>query len=215
MQSPRGLRNPPQFATDMSADVLIEQTSSVQVDDRRLTAAAVKLSIIMPCLNEACTLASCVRKAQSFERTGISGEIIIADNGSSDGSQEIAHELGARVVNVRTRGYGAALCGGIAAAWGRYCIMADSDDSYDFEKLDNFVEKLRAGYDIVVGNRFQGGIKKGAMPWKHRYLGTPGQNVLPHEARRLQLRHARLFQNRIRAYGLAQQWDGVRQRDDR
>ena len=174
MPSLRGSHKPLQFATEMSADILTEDSSSVQVDDRSRTETAIELSIIMPCLNEARTLGSCICKAQRFlERTGISGEIVIGDNGSTDGSQEIARELGARVVDVRTRGYGAALCGAIAAAKGSYCIMADSDGSYDFEKLDNFVEKLRARYDIVVGNRFQGEIKRGAMPWKHRYLGTP------------------------------------------
>ena len=134
----------------------------------------VELSIVMPCLNEAKTLAVCICKAQKYlSRSGVSGEIVVGDNGSTDGSQQIAMELGARVVNVPVRGYGAALCGAIVASQGRYCIMADSDDSYDFENLDGFVAKLREGYDIVIGNRFQGGIEKGAMPWKNRYIGTP------------------------------------------
>jgi glycosyltransferase involved in cell wall biosynthesis len=136
--------------------------------------SGVELSIVMPCLNEAQTLASCIRKAQSYlERSGVSGEIVIGDNGSTDGSQEIARSLGAHVVDIPIRGYGAALCGAITAAEGRYCVMGDSDDSYDFENLDGFVQKLREGYDLVVGNRFKGGIKKGAMPWKNRYIGTP------------------------------------------
>jgi glycosyltransferase involved in cell wall biosynthesis len=134
----------------------------------------VELSIIMPCLNEAETLGSCIRKAKSYlECAGISGEIVIGDNGSTDGSQEIATKLGARVVNVPVRGYGAALYGAIATSNGRYCIMGDSDDSYDFEQLDAFVQRLRDGFDLVMGNRFRGGIKKGAMPWKNRYIGNP------------------------------------------
>ncbi len=135
---------------------------------------AVELSIVMPCLNEAETVGTCIRKAQSYlSRSGVSGEIVIGDNGSTDGSQEIATKLGARVINVPARGYGAALSGAIAAAQGRYCIMADSDDSYDFENLDGFVERLRGGCDLVIGNRFTGAIKSGAMPWKNRYIGTP------------------------------------------
>ncbi|MCL5005777.1 MAG: glycosyltransferase family 2 protein [Acidobacteria bacterium] len=136
---------------------------------------AVEVSVVMPCLNEARTLASCIRKAQSYlDRSGVCGEIVIGDNGSTDGSQEIARNLGARVIHIPVRGYGAALFGAIAAARGRYCIMGDSDDSYDFEHLDAFVQKLREGYDLVMGNRFKGGIKKGAMPWKNRYFGNPG-----------------------------------------
>ncbi len=128
----------------------------------------------MPCLNEAETLATCIRKAQSYlDRSGVSGEIIIGDNGSTDGSQQIATSLGARVVHVPIRGYGAALCGAITAAKGKYCIMGDSDDSYDFENLDGFVRKLREGCDLVMGNRFKGGIERGAMPWKNRYIGNP------------------------------------------
>lgn len=135
---------------------------------------SVELSIVMPCLNEAETLAACIRKAQSYlDRSGVSGEIVVGDNGSTDGSQEIATRLGARVIPIPIRGYGAALYGAIAAAHGRYCIMGDSDDSYDFENLDAFVDKLREGYDVVMGNRFQGGIRPGAMPWKNRYIGNP------------------------------------------
>lgn len=128
----------------------------------------------MPCLNEAETIATCIKRAQSYlDRSGISGEIVIGDNGSTDGSQEIATNLGARVISIPIRGYGAALYVAISAARGRYCIMGDSDDSYDFESLDGFVCKLREGYDIVIGNRFKGGIKPGAMPWKNRYIGNP------------------------------------------
>src|SRR5690349_22493555 len=129
-----------------------------------------ELSIIMPCLNEAETLGTCIRKAQKYlAASGTAGEVVVGDNGSTDGSQKIATDLGARVVNVAERGYGAALRGAMLAANGRYLIMADSDDSYDFEKLDGFVQKLREGYDFVMGNRFQGGIANGAMPWKNRY----------------------------------------------
>lgn len=135
---------------------------------------AVELSIVMPCLNEAETLAACIRKAQSYlQRSGVKGEIVIGDNGSTDGSQQIATTLGARVISIPIRGYGAALFGAVTAARGRYCIMGDSDDSYDFEHLDAFVDKLRAGYDLVMGNRFKGGIQPGAMPWKNRYIGNP------------------------------------------
>ena len=133
-----------------------------------------ELSVVMPCLNESETLAICIQKAQNYlRRSGVSGEIVIGDNGSTDGSQQIAADLGARVVQVPVRGYGAALYGAITAARGRYCVMGDSDDSYDFENLDVFVQKLREGYDLVMGNRFQGGIRPGAMPWKNRYIGNP------------------------------------------
>jgi len=133
-----------------------------------------ELTILMPCLNEAATVASCVAKARSFlERTGIEGEVLIADNGSEDGSRELAERAGARIVEVAQRGYGAALAGGIAAARGRYIIMGDADDSYDFASLDGFVARLREGYPLVMGNRFRGGIRKGAMPFLHRYLGNP------------------------------------------
>ena len=133
-----------------------------------------ELTILMPCLNEAETLAVCIKKAKTFlENSGISGEILIADNGSSDGSQQIAVENGARVVDVPERGYGSALRGGTEAARGKYVIMGDADDSYDFLHLMPFVEKLREGYELVMGNRFLGGIEKGAMPFLHRYLGNP------------------------------------------
>ena len=128
----------------------------------------------MPCLNEAETIAVCVGKARSYlERSGITGEILVADNGSTDGSQAIATALGARVVRVAERGYGGALQGGIAAARGRYIVMGDADDSYDFANLDLFVARLRGGADLVMGNRFAGGIEAGAMPLLHRYLGNP------------------------------------------
>lgn len=133
-----------------------------------------ELSIVMPCLNEAETLAVCINKARAFlKNSSISGEVIVADNGSSDGSLDIAPAHGARVVNVHERGYGAALTAGINAANGKYVIMGDSDDSYDFSALMPFVAKLREGYDLVMGNRFKGGIKPGAMPFLHKYLGNP------------------------------------------
>lgn len=137
-------------------------------------ADAVELTILMPCLNEAETLAACIRKAKRFLRENrIAGEILVADNGSTDGSQALARRNGARVVPVAEKGYGSALLGGIAAARGRYVIMGDADDSYDFYRLGAFVRELRAGADLVMGNRFQGGIAPGAMPWLHRYLGNP------------------------------------------
>jgi glycosyltransferase involved in cell wall biosynthesis len=136
--------------------------------------AVPEVSIVMPCLNEAETLAVCIEKAQrSLQECGVEGEIIIADNGSTDGSQEIATSLGARVMHVAAKGYGSALMGGIAAARGRYIIMGDADDSYDFANLGPFIEKLREGYELVMGNRFRGGIKPKAMPPLHKYLGNP------------------------------------------
>ena len=137
-------------------------------------AEALELTILMPCLNEAETLATCIGKARHYlDRTGIAGEVLIADNGSTDGSQAIATASGARVVAINERGYGAALAGGIAAAHGRFIIMGDADDSYDFGHLDAFVAALRDGADLVMGNRFAGGVAPGAMPWHHRYIGNP------------------------------------------
>ncbi len=133
-----------------------------------------ELTILMPCLNEAETIEVCVRKARGFiEQSGVQGEVLIADNGSTDGSQALATAAGARVVQVPERGYGAALLGGIRAASGRYVVMGDADDSYDFSRLGPYMEKLRSGADLVMGNRFKGGIEKGAMPFLHRYLGNP------------------------------------------
>jgi len=135
---------------------------------------ALELTILMPCLNEAETLEVCIRKALGFlEKHQVRGEVLIADNGSTDGSQAIAEKAGARVVPVKEKGYGNALLGGIAAARGRFIIMGDADDSYDFVNLMPFVEKLREGYDLVMGNRFRGGILPGAMPPLHYYLGNP------------------------------------------
>lgn len=139
----------------------------------------VELSIVMPCLNEAETIGVCVRKARSFlDAQGLSGEVIVADNGSTDGSQQIANALGARLVHVPSRGYGAALIGGIAAARGDYVAMGDADDSYDFSGLMPFLVQLRDGADLVMGNRFEGGIAAGAMPPLHRYLGNPALSFL-------------------------------------
>lgn len=134
----------------------------------------IELSVVMPCLNEAETLGACITKAQrALREAGIEGEVIIADNGSTDGSREIAARLGARVVPVSARGYGNALMGGIAAAGGRYIVMGDADDSYDFGHVPRFIEKLRAGADLVMGNRFRGGIQPKAMPPLHQYFGNP------------------------------------------
>jgi glycosyltransferase involved in cell wall biosynthesis len=134
----------------------------------------IELSIVMPCLNESETLTTCIQKARRFlDERGVRGEIVVADNGSTDGSEELARAGGARVVDVPARGYGAALYYGCLAARGRYIIMGDSDDSYDFTSLMPFVEELRRGRDLVMGNRFLGGIKPGAMPWKNRHIGNP------------------------------------------
>jgi len=140
---------------------------------------AVEISVVMPCLNEAETLGACIEKAQrALRESGIAGEVIVADNGSSDGSVEIAERLGARVVKVEARGYGNALMGGIAVAAGRYILMGDADDSYDFGHIPRFVEELRGGAELVMGNRFRGGILKDAMPPLHRYFGNPALSWL-------------------------------------
>ena len=138
------------------------------------TPTAVEVSIVMPCLNEAETLAKCIKYAHNaIAKGGLSAEIIVADNGSIDGSQQIAKDLGARVVDVPRKGYGSALIGGIDAAQGPLIVMGDADDSYDFEAIGPLIDKLREGYDLVVGNRFKGGIEPGAMPWSHRWVGNP------------------------------------------
>ncbi len=134
----------------------------------------VELTILMPCLNEEETLAVCINKARAFlDRCGICGEILIADNGSTDASVAIAESLGARVIHVAEKGYGAALSGGIKVARGVYIIMGDADDSYDFSDLSPYVDSLRQGNQLVMGNRFKGGIAPGAMPFLHKYLGNP------------------------------------------
>lgn len=133
-----------------------------------------ELTILMPCLNEAETLGRCIQKAKQFLASeNINGEILIADNGSTDGSQQIAISHGVRIISVPIKGYGAALKSGIQEAKGRYIIMGDADDSYDFLHLQPFMLKLREGYDLVMGNRFKGGIQAGAMPFLNRYLGNP------------------------------------------
>jgi len=145
----------------------------------RPSAAPLDVSVVIPCLNEASSLAFCITKALSaFSKASLRGEVIVADNGSTDGSIAIAEANGARVVRVPQRGYGAALKAGIASARGAYVIMGDADDSYDFSEVPNFVEKLRDGYDLVMGNRFRGGIKPGAMPSLHKYFGNPGLSWL-------------------------------------
>jgi len=143
---------------------------------------SVELSVVMPCLNEARTIGACIRKAQAaIQEHALSAEIVVADNGSTDGSIGIAEELGARVVHVAARGYGAALLSGIQAARGTYVVMGDADDSYDFGQLLPFLERLRAGFDLVMGCRFPAGggtILPGAMPWKHRWFGNPALSWL-------------------------------------
>ena len=142
-------------------------------------AQPVDVSVVIPCLNEANSLAHCVDKAMgAFRNAGLSGEVVVADNGSTDGSVELAEGRGARVIRVAERGYGVALRAGIAAARGPFIIMGDADDSYDFADVPRFVEKLREGFDVVMGNRFRGGIKPGAMPPLHKYFGNPGLTAL-------------------------------------
>jgi glycosyltransferase involved in cell wall biosynthesis len=139
----------------------------------------IELTILLPCLNEAQTVQACVEKARQYLRSrDISGEVLVADNGSTDGSQALAESAGACVIAVRRKGYGAALTGGIEAAKGRFVIMADADDSYDLANLDGFVDALRGGAQLVMGNRFKGGIKPGAMPLMNRYLGNPALSLI-------------------------------------
>ena len=153
-----------------SEDALPDSVSAAQPVD---------VSVVIPCLNEANSLAHCVDKAMgAFRNAGLSGEVVVADNGSTDGSVELAEGRGARVIRVAERGYGAALRAGIAAARGPFVIMGDADDSYDFADVPRFVEKLREGFDVVMGNRFRGGIKPGAMPPLHKYFGNPGLTAL-------------------------------------
>ena len=178
-----------------------------------------ELTIVMPCLNEAETVATCVNKAMKFlADSGVSGEVVVADNGSTDGSQRLAEDAGARVVPVSDKGYGNALMGGILAARGEYVIMGDADDSYDFSNLMPFVTELRSGADLVMGNRFKGGIAPGAMPPLHRYLGNPvlsfiGAAVLPLQHRRFPLRAAGVPPGERHRAGPAGDRHGVRQRD--
>jgi glycosyltransferase involved in cell wall biosynthesis len=156
--------------------------SSITEPVSGLSGDAVEVSVVMPCLNEADTLAACIQKAQrAFKEHRINGEIVIADNGSTDGSQAIAQNLGARVVPVEAKGYGNALMGGIAAARGKFVIMGDADDSYDFLEIPKFVDKLRQGYDLVQGCRLPSGggtVKPNAMPFLHRWLGNPMFSIL-------------------------------------
>jgi glycosyltransferase involved in cell wall biosynthesis len=138
-----------------------------------------ELSVVIPCLDEANSIGICIEKArQALDLEDLEGEVIVADNGSTDGSLEIAESHGARVVHVQQQGYGAALCEGIRAARGRFIIMGDADDSYDFSQISLFIEKWRQGYEVVMGNRFQGGIRPGAMSWHHKYIGNPGLTAL-------------------------------------
>jgi glycosyltransferase involved in cell wall biosynthesis len=157
----------------MGATVNLQSESGVQQVSPVKTQEP-ELSVVLPCLNEAETLRACIEKVQrAFREYGIAGEIIVADNGSTDGSPGIADRMGTRVVHVKSKGYGSALRGGIAAARGKYIIMGDADDSHDLTQIPLFLAKMREGFDLVVGNRFKGGIKPGAMPPLHRYLGSP------------------------------------------
>jgi glycosyltransferase involved in cell wall biosynthesis len=159
---------PPAVQAEVSTRVLAETL-----------AGPADVSVVIPCLNEANSIGICVEKAlQAFRAAGLRGEVVVADNGSTDSSMEIAEKLGARVVRVTQRGYGAALRAGIAAARGAFIIMGDADDSYDFCEVPRFVESWRQGYDVVMGNRFRGEIKPGAMPWHHKYIGNPALSAV-------------------------------------
>jgi glycosyltransferase involved in cell wall biosynthesis len=161
-----------------------EKTSDLQAEIMtqfvtQLNDGPVDVSVVIPCLNEANSIAFCVEKAvNAFRAAGLRGEVVVADNGSTDGSIEISEKLGARVIRVPQRGYGAALRAGITAARGEFIVMGDADDSYDFSELPRFVEMWRKGFDVVMGNRFRGEIKPGAMPWHHKYIGNPGLTTM-------------------------------------
>ena len=147
--------------------------------------SSIEVSVVIPCLNEANSLGLCVSKALlAFQSAGLRGEVVVSDNGSTDGSVELAEKLGARVIHAEQKGYGAALQAGIRASCGQFIVMGDADDSYDFTEVPRFVEAWRKGYDVVMGNRFKGEIKPGAMPWHHKYIGNPvlsaALNVLFH-----------------------------------
>jgi glycosyltransferase involved in cell wall biosynthesis len=156
-------------------EVSITNQASVPSDPQ----ASVEVSVVIPCLNEANSIGICVSKAiNAFQAVNLRGEVVVADNGSTDGSIEIAERLGARVVRVAARGYGSALRAGITAARGAFIVMGDADDSYDFSEVPRFVETWRQGNDVVMGNRFRGEIKPGAMPWHHKYFGNPVLSTL-------------------------------------
>jgi glycosyltransferase involved in cell wall biosynthesis len=161
-----------------SHDMMLAMTSvpsGTGLPSPQKAAGTLDVSVVIPCLNEVNSLALCADKAiAAFRKAGLRGEVVVADNGSTDGSIELAEAHGARVIRVAERGYGAALKAGIAASQGTFIVMGDADDSYDFSEVPRFVEKLRQGYDLVMGNRFGGGIKPGAMPPLHEYLGNPG-----------------------------------------
>jgi glycosyltransferase involved in cell wall biosynthesis len=159
-------------APELPAQMTTELVTNVETE-------TVDVSVVIPCLNEANSLAICIEKAQkAFADAGLRGEVVVADNGSTDRSIEIARKAGARVVPVAQRGYGSALKAGIRAARGAFIVMGDADDSYDFSEVPRFVEEWRKGNEVVMGNRFEGEIKPGAMPWHHKYIGNPGLTAL-------------------------------------
>lgn len=168
-----------QATTLYEGGALAHTRADTETDHKQSTELDVMVSAVMPCLNEERTLAACIRKAQqSFRELGITGEVVVADNGSTDRSVEIAEALGARIIHESRKGYGAALMAGIEGARGRIIVMADSDESYDWLAIGDFVTKIQEGYDLVMGNRFKGGIAPGAMPPLHRYLGNPVLSTL-------------------------------------
>ena len=198
--------------------MLVPMLQAEQTADPAVDVAEPEFSVVMPCLNEARTVGRCIDKAQrALRELGVHGEVIVADNGSTDGSPDIARKHGARVVHVPRRGYGSALQAGIAAAHGRYVLMGDADDSYDFSQPGPFLERLRRGDDLVMGNRFRGGIRPGAMPWLHRYVGNPVLTGILNLFFRSPIRDAhcglRDQQKRIRAAWPNYARHGVRQRN--
>jgi glycosyltransferase involved in cell wall biosynthesis len=166
----------------------MSQYPSTTLDPEDLTGTAIEVSAVIPCLNEERTLGNCIEKAlRGLAELGAHGEVVVADNGSTDRSVEIAKRCGARVVHVEDRGYGAALRAGIGAARGAIIVMADADESYDWGAIGQFVNKIRDGYDLVMGNRFKGGIVPGAMPRLHRYLGNPALSLMARMAFRIRI----------------------------
>lgn len=177
--TPMNRKNRKELLQSPAESVFAAVPEKDMISDSIISDDLYEFTILMPCLNEEKTLGFCIEEARSYiDANHLNAEILIADNGSTDRSAKIAMEKGARVAYIAEKGYGNALIGGIRQAKGKYIIMGDCDMSYDFSELDGFVEKLRGGYDLVMGNRFRGGIEEGAMPWSHRYFGVPALSLV-------------------------------------